>query len=245
MEGEYDKTQACTITIHNASESPSSLCGTQASTCYSARSCRTSYLGDAPGQCGTASENYTSAPGLTYQQMVADPWVSPSTLQCSTLEPMPAAQPRLSESLARIQPSHPFWTYLTASDENEASARNVLVRHAKLLFELGVLGTADELEAARQLYSSAPGEAPTCGESATPEVSPECLPFGENNLLNGPVGLCQRLLSSHVPVMTAWREAGMCYDLASHPALYSLEPCAIEYKNLIDLVNELILAKTS
>ena len=95
----------------------------------------------------------------------------------------------------------------------------------------------------RALYDTAPADELNCGVSAHPAVSDGCLAWGASHQVNGPLGLCLRLLSSHVAQSVFDAELGRCEDLIARPELAGTDACAVEYRNAVESVEESLITK--
>jgi hypothetical protein len=238
--GQYDAN--CNETLTNAREGVDDACFPTFA-CELDGSCRLPHHGDAPpGQCGSdqnlwaASASGLSSGGLSLEQqqgLYAD--------SCSTLEDHAVGPARLDLTIARTSASDQYWTAVPMPSTQAEAARRDLVKQAKLMFELGNAPASPD--AVRALYASAPGDELACGVSARAPVSASCASFGTTNNLDGPLGLCQRMLSTHVANTVFQAELDGCLDLLNRPALGGTSACAIEYRNLAQTVAERLLAK--
>ncbi len=253
--GIFERHQTCQITLQNAAYGASPKCtsGTTTTCKTSARTCRSPSFGTAPlGQCGTDTSTWVSsqAGGQSRASLqAADPYanVAPDQSTCTTFEQLPIgtaaeAQARVAQTLPLLDPAAPQWATVTAPPSVEASARDVIVRELELLFELeGNLLTEEQRKSIRALYDLRPDVAASCGGPATGAVSDACVPFGAAAGLNGMVGLCRRLESSHVPAAVLDEEVPGCLGLLTHPALRGTDACVGEYRSAIETIAESLI----
>jgi hypothetical protein len=145
--------------------------------------------------------------------------------------------------MARKNTTDPFWEDFPALEHYEADARKALIKQIKLMFELGITSPTVSAVDLRALYSSSPEENLACGVSARPEVSEACENWGATMQLRGPIGLCQRLLSSHIAPVVFSSELDACLDILARPELAEPTGCAVEYRNLTQMLVERLLIK--
>jgi hypothetical protein len=233
----------CSIVLANATTSQHSACGTVSEWRY--QLCADPAFGEAPlGSCGTDFSVRASTSGLTAPAFLAAyPYSVPSSNQCSTLEADPVGPERLASTMARSNPQDPFWVALPGAATQEAAARADLVKEAKLMFELGVTSPAVTINDLRALYSASPSDELSCGVSARPPVSETCHTWGVNHEIEGPLGLCQRMLSSHIVPAVFAGEVDRCLDLLGTAALQESSPCAAEYRTAAEALAERLLDK--
>jgi hypothetical protein len=212
------RTAYCQYTLNNAGTSQhAQICGLGTGTRDG--SCRTPALGLAPAsECGTSIELQSSVSGLFKAQLQAnDVNADLETAQCSTLEDVAVGPQRLVDSVARSSATDAFWSTLPASTAEEAAARADLVKQAKLMFELGVSSPAANLDEVRTLYSASPDQEFGCGVPARAPVSDGCRTWGASDSIDGALGLCQRMLSSHVAPSVFAAEMDRCLDVLQRP----------------------------
>jgi hypothetical protein len=209
--------------------------------------CRLASHGEAPkGECGTETTWRASNPLLSLADLnTQQPYTDPATPDCSTLENRTVDNSRLDLAVARSSASNGFWSTLPAPSDQEDAARHELIKQAKLMYELGITSASVPANTLRALYASAPADEATCGVSAaTPvTISESCRAFGTDNSLVGPLGLCQRMLSTHVVASVFQAELDSCLDLLTRPELAGTSACAGEYRGLVETLAERLLTK--
>ena len=254
-DGYYKRFQTCRITLTNAQHSASFKCnsGTQGwCPTTQARTCRHPAFGEAPTECGLDSSTWlTSAPGLSRSQLAAaDPYADTSVAgsECTTQEHLPVdtaaqAQARADVSLALVDPAATYWTQrVNATAAVEAAARDTLVRHLKHLFETDADHlTEAQRTAIRALYAAQPATALSCGVDGSPAVPASCLAYGDSHELNGPMRLCARLLSSHVPDEVFDLEVERCFDVLASVDPADGDTCAGSYRDALDELGRLLV----
>jgi hypothetical protein len=254
-DGFYKRLQNCQITLSNAQYSASFKCNsgsqgwcarTQAATC------RNPAFGEAPTECGLDTSTWlTSAPGLSRNQLVAaDAYAdtSVSGSECTTQEHLPVdtaaqAQARVAASLPLLDPAASYWTQrVNATAKVEAMARDTIVRQLKQLFETDAHDLTETQRAAiRALYATQPETALACGVDGSPAVPSSCLAYGTSKGLNGPMRLCGRLLSSHVPDEVFDLELGRCFDVLAQVEAADGDTCAASYRDALDELGRLLV----
>jgi hypothetical protein len=207
--------------------------------------CRLPTHPEAIGECGTETSWRASSPGLSLAELLqAQRYADPATGDCSTLETRSVGSSRLDETLARASSAHAYWQTLPAPVEQEDAARHDLVKQAKLMFELGITSPNVPPDVLRELYARAPDDELSCGVSARAAVSDACRPWAVGHGLTGPLGLCQRLLSSHIAPSVFAAEIDRCQDLLARLELAGSDSCAGEYRELVETVQERLISKT-
>jgi hypothetical protein len=232
----------CGVTLTNAGIGPDAACGT--GTRMRDKLCRLARFGEAPkGTCGTAPALLASASGKSRAQLALElPYLDPATPQCSTLEGSPVGAQRFADAVARLSSTHPFWTALPAPTADEDAARGELAKQAKLMFELGITSPAVNLDEVRALYANVDQEV-SCGVAARPPVTPACQSWGTTNGVNAALGLCQRMLSSHVAPAVFTGELDRCLDVLGNPAFADSSACGLEYRGVAEELEEKLLTK--
>jgi hypothetical protein len=253
--GLYKRLQNCQITLTNAQYSASFKCNsgsqgwcmrTQAATC------RNPAFGEAPTECGLDTSTWlTSAPGQSRDDLIAaDAYADTSVTgsECTTQEHLPVgtateAQTRVAVSLPLVDPDASYWTQqVNAIAGDEAAARDTIVRHLKHLFETDAHDLTDtQRTAIRALYADHPNTALVCGVNGSPAVPASCLAYGDGEGLNGPMRLCGRLLSSHVPDEVFDLELDRCFDVLGKIDPADDDTCAASYRNALDELGRLLV----
>lgn len=234
----------CDIKLINAGYTAHEACGTTPGTRYTV--CRHPDFGHAPlGECGTENVDRASDSNLARDQVhLTHPTMNPSvTPRCSTLEDTAVDSTRLATTMTRKNQSDPFWDALPATEAQEQAARQALVMQAKLMFELGISSSSVSAADLRALYTSHPDAHLSCGVAARPEVSPDCQSWSETNGLVGPIGVCQRMLSSHIAPAVFAAELATCLNLISRTELRDPGACALEHRDLVAKLSERLLSK--
>lgn len=232
----------CNMTLQNVRIGVDDAC-LPTFACNLPGACRLPSHGNAPpGECGTSTAAWlATASGLGFGSLTAEQHAGLYADSCSTLEDHPVNAARLDLTVSRTSTADPFWSVVPVPGSQAVAARHDLVKQAKLMFELGIAPT--DRNAVRALYDSAPGDELACGVSAAAPVSAGCASFGTTNHLDGPLGLCQRMLSTHVAAAVFQAELDGCLDLLSRPELAGTSACAVEYRNLAETVAEHLLTK--
>ncbi|HUQ02575.1 MAG TPA: hypothetical protein VM261_08780 [Kofleriaceae bacterium] len=253
--GLYKRLQNCQITLTNAKHSASFKCnsGSQG-VCWRTQpaTCRNPAFGEAPTECGLDTSTWlTSAPGQSRSDVLAaDAYAdtSVSGSECTTQEHLPVgtateAQTRVAVSLPLVDPGASYWTQqVNATAGDEAAARDTIVRHLKHLFETDAHQLTDaQRSAIRALYGAQPSTALACGVDGSPAVPASCLAYGDGKGLNGPMRLCGRLLSSHVPDEVFDLELERCLAVLAQVDPADAAPCATSYRNALDELGRLLV----
>lgn len=238
--GQYDAN--CIETLQNAADGVDDAC-LPTSSCTLDGACRLESHGAAPaGDCGWnggvwAATDSGLAPNRLSMEHTGGLYVD----SCSTLEDHTVNAFRLELTMARVSADNMYWAVVPMPASQASAARHDLIKEAKLMFELGI--APKDSSALHQLYDTAPVDEFDCGVSARAPVSASCAAFGTTNHLDGPLGLCQRMLSTHVADTVFQAELAGCLDLLGRPELQGTGACAVEYRNLAETVEERLLAK--
>jgi len=238
--GEY--TADCNMTLQNVAIGVNDAC-LPTHDCLLDGECRLQPHGDAPpGQCGSDGALWSAtATGLSLAQLSAEQ--KDGSPDCATLEDRPVASARLNTTMLRSNASDMFWSTLPATDAQEIAARHDLVKQAKLMYELGITSPNVNGETLRALYASQPNDELGCGVSGIVSVPDGCRPWGIILGLNS-LGLCQRMLSTHIDATVFQTELAPCLDLLSHLApLPSAGSCGVAYRSLVTTLEEKLLSK--
>jgi len=183
-----------------------------------------------------------SASGLTLNALTSEQQAG--SPECSTLDGLTVDSPRFATGMDRTSAAAPFWQTLPAPASQETAAQNWLVAATKLIAELGTTSSSVSATAIQALYDNAPADEIACGVSATLPVSATCAAWATDHNLTGKVGVCQRMLSSHVGATVFKDHYNACLDLLADPALAGSDACAIEVRNSVEALEELLFEKS-
>jgi hypothetical protein len=240
--------QGCDIQLTNAANSPSLLCVTGTPAKCSGLvygKCRLQSFGnDTPGACGYGPVK-ASTTGLSSSALASsEANIDMVNAACTTKEPLSiaaAADSRAhAEALAGLElASASVWGAVPASADVKAYARAFIVRHQKLLLELKWDDlTTTERTNARALYGAYPDTEHACGVPFKAPVSAACLDWAAQQGIGEQLGVCRRVLSSHVAAGFVNSEYPSCIALMSLPVWSTSSACVAELRPYIASMTE-------
>jgi hypothetical protein len=234
----------CNTTLQNVRNGVDDICMPTFS-CLLDGACRIPEHGNAPpGDCGPNTATWTaSVSGLGFNGLSTEQKAGLYADSCSTLEDHAVGAARLDLSVSRVSASDQYWNVVPMPSGQAETARHDLIKQAKLMFELGISSPNVSSDTLRELYTTAPTDELSCGVSAQPPVSSGCVSWGASHGFDGSLGLCQRLLSSHVAPSLVVAELDRCQGLLASPALAGTEACAVEYRNAVETLEERLIIK--
>jgi hypothetical protein len=218
---------AVTYRLRHLSFGEHPVCGAWSTMCRYPLVCRSEAHGLAvdPAECGLDPQHVLSAPGQTAEEVRrADPLSSPveDGWRCTSLQDLSETRDATSPAWLASQlfaPENPRLRGASLAPEVAPGFdAPFLARQRQLFFELHYEVLSDAQRAlARAAYGAAlPWTlAGQCGsrDGRPHGVSDDCLAWGEQHGLAGPLALCMRLLADHVSRAAIVGERGRCFEL--------------------------------